>query len=65
MKKSQDEIRYAMWKNIIGSVRGNMGNANAMMMYLEQINKCRYSFEFDETLDAILENEKLIKVGNR
>ena len=63
MKKTQDELRYEMWKAIIGSVRGNTGGASTMIIYLEQLNKCRYAFEFDETLDTILENEKLIKIG--
>lgn len=63
MKKSQDELRFEMWKNIISAVRGNMGGSSIMIMYLEQLNKCRYPFEFDDCLDAILENEKLIKIG--
>ena len=63
MKESQDERRYFMWKSIISSVRGNTGGASTMIMYLEQLNKCRFPFEFDECLDAILENEKLIKIG--
>lgn len=63
MKQTQDELRYFMWKKVIGAVRGNTGGASDMIMYLEQLNRCRFSFEFDECLDAILENEKLIKIN--
>lgn len=63
MKQTQDERRYFMWKNIIGAVRGNTGGASTMIIYLEELNKCRFPFEFDECLDLILENEKLIRIS--
>lgn len=62
---SQDESRYFMWKKIVGEVKGKMDRGDIMSKYLEQLNKCRFHFEFDDVLDAIIENEKMIKVGRR
>lgn len=57
--------RYNLWKTIIASVRGNSDGSSKWVLYLEQLNRCRFSFEFDECLDLILENEKLIKYGGK
>lgn len=61
MKKSQDELRYDIWKKVISEVRNKHDRGDIMSVYLESINKCKFSPEFDDTLDAILENEKTRK----
>ena len=65
MKRSQDEMRYDMWRKVITQVRGRMDRGDIMSVYLEQLNRCRFPFEFDECLDSIIENEKSIKYGNK
>ena len=58
MKKTQDELRYKFWKKVITEVRGVHDRGSIFSTYLEQLNKCRFDWEFDECLDAIIENEK-------
>ena len=57
MKYSQDELRFHMWKNVVESVRGKVDRSDINTLYLEQLNKCKFSVEFDETLDAIIISE--------
>lgn len=58
MKKAQDELRYQMWVKVITEVRGKLDRGDVMSLYLEQLNKCRFNWEFDNCLDAIIKNEK-------
>lgn len=57
MKKIQDELRYDMWKKVISSVRGVHDRGSVYSLYLEQLNKCKFAPEFDDVLDAIIQNE--------
>lgn len=65
MNNNVDVARYNMWKKVITQVRGKNDRGDIMSLYLEQLNRCRFPFEFDECLDSILENEKSIKYGNK
>lgn len=58
MKPTQDELRYSVWKKVVSSVRGVHDRGSIYSTYLEQINKCRFPVEFDDVLDAIIQNEK-------
>ena len=58
MKKTQDELRFGIWKKVLSEVRGKHYVTDINVTYLEQINKCSLPYEFDNVLDAILENEK-------
>lgn len=58
MKKSQDELRYQMWKRVLSEVRGKHYVSDINLAYFAAINKCTTVNEFDDTLDTIMENEK-------
>lgn len=58
MKLSQDELRYKQWKQVIESTKGKRDRSDINTAYLEQLNKCVFSPEFDDCLDAIIESEK-------
>jgi hypothetical protein len=65
MKKSQDELRYSMWKRVVSEVRDKADRGSIFSTYAEVLNKCKFSPEFDDTLDSIIENERLIKIGKK
>jgi hypothetical protein len=56
MKENND--RYTMWKKVVSEVRGRHDRGDIFSTYLEQLNKCKFSSEFDDTLDAIIISEK-------
>jgi hypothetical protein len=57
-KQYSNDQRYVMWVKVVTAVRGKIDRGDIFTVYLEQLNKCRYQHEFDQTLDAIIFNEK-------
>jgi hypothetical protein len=57
-KQYSNDQRYQMWVKVISVVRDKHDRGDIFSVYLEQLNKCKLQHEFDETLDAIIFNEK-------
>ena len=58
LKKTQDELRYSMWKAVVSKNKSNrLPREDIFVSYMSEINKVNYDWEIDEVLDTIIENE--------
>lgn len=66
MVNQKDLKRYEVWKKVIQANRTKVLGVNDIAsIYMQQINKASLSVEIDEVLDAIIENELILKKAGK
>jgi len=64
--KSRNEQRYEIFKKVVSANRSrNLSRDNILTTYMSVINKASTEREVDEALDAIIENERQIKITGK